>query len=42
MEILDAIGNTSMVRLQRVTPRDCADILVKLGATGLTTGDETT
>jgi cysteine synthase A len=30
MNILDAIGNTSMVRLRRVVPPDCADILVKL------------
>lgn len=30
VEILDAIGNTSMVRLRKVVPPDCADILVKL------------
>jgi cysteine synthase A len=30
MDILQAIGNTSMVRLHKVVPRDCADILVKL------------
>ena len=30
MNILDAIGNTSMVRLHRIVPHDCADILVKL------------
>jgi len=30
MEILDAIGNTSMVRLRRVVPPGCADIFVKL------------
>jgi cysteine synthase A len=30
MEILQAIGNTSMVRLRRVVPPGCADILVKL------------
>jgi len=30
MHILDAIGNTSMVRLQRVVPPDCAAIQVKL------------
>jgi cysteine synthase A len=30
MDILRAIGNTSMVRLRKVTPPDCADILVKL------------
>jgi cysteine synthase A len=30
MSVLDAIGNTSIVRLRRVVPRDCADILVKL------------
>jgi cysteine synthase A len=30
MDILDAIGNTSLVRLQRVVPPDCADIFVKL------------
>jgi cysteine synthase A len=30
MDILDAIGNTSIVRLKKVVPPDCADILVKL------------
>jgi len=30
MDILDAIGNTSMVRLRRVVPPGCADIFVKL------------
>jgi cysteine synthase A len=30
MHILDAIGNTTMVRLQRVVPPDCAAIQVKL------------
>jgi cysteine synthase len=30
MDILDAIGNTSMVRLRRVVPPGCADVLVKL------------
>ena len=30
MDILDAIGNTSIVRLRRVVPPGCADILVKL------------
>lgn len=30
MHILDAIGNTSMVRLQRVVPPDCAAIYAKL------------
>jgi len=30
MHILDAIGNTSIVRLRKVVPPDCADILVKL------------
>jgi len=30
MDILRAIGNTSMVRLRRVVPPKCADILVKL------------
>jgi cysteine synthase A len=30
MTILDAIGNTSLVRLQHVVPPDCADIYVKL------------
>jgi cysteine synthase len=30
MEIVDAIGNTSLVRLSKVVPRDCAEILVKL------------
>ena len=30
MDILDAIGNTSIARLRRVVPPNCADILVKL------------
>jgi cysteine synthase A len=30
MEILHAIGNTTMVRLRKVVPDGCADILVKL------------
>ena len=30
MDILHAIGNTSMVRLRKVVPPDCADIFVKL------------
>jgi len=30
MHILDAIGNTSLVRLRRVVPPHCAEILVKL------------
>ena len=30
MDVLDAIGNTSLVRLRRVVPPGCADILVKL------------
>ena len=30
MDILEAIGNTSMVRLCRVVPPGCADVLVKL------------
>ncbi len=30
MDVLRAIGNTSMVRLRRVVPPGCADILVKL------------
>ena len=30
MTILDAIGNTSLVRLRRVVPEGCASILVKL------------
>jgi cysteine synthase A len=30
MSILEAIGNTSMVRLRKVVPPDCADIFVKL------------
>jgi cysteine synthase A len=30
MDILDAIGNTSMVRLRKVVPAECADIFVKL------------
>jgi cysteine synthase A len=30
MDILDAIGNTSMVRLRKVVPPNCANIFVKL------------
>ena len=30
MDILDAIGNTSMVRLRKVVPPGCADVFVKL------------
>src|SRR5215510_14887063 len=30
MNVLDAIGNTSMVQLRRVVPPDCARIFVKL------------
>ncbi len=30
MEVLDAIGNTSLVRLRKVVPPGCAEILVKL------------
>ena len=30
MDILDAIGNTTLVRLRRVVPEGCAEILVKL------------
>src|SRR5262245_47286821 len=30
MDILRAIGNTSMVRLRKVVPTGCADVLVKL------------
>jgi cysteine synthase A len=30
MDILQAIGNTSLVRLRNVVPPDCADVLVKL------------
>ena len=30
MHILDAIGNTSMARLHRVVPADCAAIHAKL------------
>jgi cysteine synthase A len=30
MDLLDAIGNTSIVRLRKVVPPGCADILVKL------------
>jgi len=30
VDVLDAIGNTSMVRLRKVVPSGCADILVKL------------
>jgi cysteine synthase A len=30
MDILDAIGSTSLVRLRKIVPEDCAEILVKL------------
>src|SRR5689334_7728603 len=30
MSVLDAIGNTSLVRLQRIVPDGCSDIFVKL------------
>jgi cysteine synthase len=30
MDILQAIGNTSLVRLRRVVPKDGADVFVKL------------
>src|SRR5687768_18399771 len=30
MDVLDAIGNTSMVRLRKIVPLDCADVFVKL------------
>jgi len=30
MSVLDAIGNTSIVRLRKVVPPDCADVFVKL------------
>jgi cysteine synthase A len=30
MDILDAIGNTSMVRLRKVVPPNCAEVLAKL------------
>ncbi|RPJ72845.1 MAG: pyridoxal-phosphate dependent enzyme, partial [Acidobacteria bacterium] len=30
MDVLQAIGNTSMVRLRKVVPPGCADVLVKL------------
>jgi cysteine synthase A len=30
MDILDAIGNTSLVRLRKVVPADCAEVFVKL------------
>ena len=30
MDILNAIGNTSLVRLRKVVPPNCADISVKL------------
>jgi cysteine synthase A len=30
MEVLEAIGNTSLARLRKVVPADCADVLVKL------------
>src|SRR5262245_33968258 len=30
MDVLDAVGNTSLVRLRKVVPSRCADVLVKL------------
>ena len=30
MDVLAAIGNTSLVRLRKVVPSGCADVLVKL------------
>ena len=30
MNVLDAIGNTSLVQLRNVVPPDCADVFVKL------------
>ncbi len=30
MDILDAIGNTSLARLRRVVPEGCAEVLAKL------------
>lgn len=30
MDLLDAVGNTSLIRLLKVVPPDCADIFVKL------------
>jgi cysteine synthase A len=30
MDILDAVGNTSLVQLRRVVPEDCANVFVKL------------
>ena len=30
MSVLDAIGNTSIVRLRKIVPAGCARILVKL------------
>ncbi len=30
MDILDAIGNTSLVRLRKVVPPGCAEVFVKL------------
>lgn len=30
MDVLQAIGNTTLVRLRHVVPRDCADVFVKL------------
>jgi len=30
MDVLNAIGNTSMVRLRKIVPPDCADVFVKL------------
>jgi len=30
LDVLDALGNTSMVRLRKAVPPKCADIFVKL------------
>src|SRR5215510_12138114 len=30
LDVLAAVGNTSLVRLRRVVPPNCADVLVKL------------
>lgn len=37
--MLDAIGNTSLVRLRKVVPSHCADVLVKLDTGGTLRAD---
>ncbi|HEY7473355.1 MAG TPA: hypothetical protein VIE68_13530 [Gemmatimonadota bacterium] len=39
IDVLDAIGNTSLVRLRKVVPSHCADVLVKLDTGGTLRAD---